>query len=303
LKTDPKEDENTVDAGIPSSAFEEALLAVEKIRSEARAAAKAAPPTPVVAPAVAAPAATPAPREKVERTPDLEAELATLSRILEKEISVEKDAGAFKSAAGKAASAPETKVDDAALKEKEQQIEELTKRVNSIQEETEKFRSRVTKEAESVKRFGNENLLLKLLPILDNLERAIEHADSTEEKAAMVQGVRLVHKQLGAALVAAGLTPIEAKGQVFDPNFHEALATVETDEVGPNVVISEYLKGYKLFDRLLRPARVVVSQRANNHAPAAPAAPANAAEATAPPPAKAAETDSPPPAKAGNDNS
>ena len=104
---------------------------------------------------------------------------------------------------------------------------------------------------------------MQLLPILDNLERAIEHAEHSEDKNAMIQGVRLIHKQLLDTFVNVGVTALEAKGKQFDPAYHEAMVMLDTQEVPPNVVISEYQRGYLLFDRLLRPSKVVVSKNPN----------------------------------------
>jgi molecular chaperone GrpE len=265
LKIEPKADDE-IDAGIPESAFEEALTAVEKIRSDVRAASKAQAQAPA-APRAPKPAPVAAVAPPPKAGGGLESDLQLLSQMLDAEYSVEKEVSFVKSPSAKdVEAAPEQQAADPVLAEKEKQIADLSARLTALQEEFEKFRQRLTKEAEAAKRFGNETLILKLLPILDNLERAIEHADSTEEKAAMIQGVRLVHKQLGDALTAAGAVPVEAKGRPFDPNVHEAITTVETDEVEPNLVMAEYLKGYLLFDRLIRPARVVVSQRVYNHA-------------------------------------
>ncbi len=265
MKIEPKADDE-IDAGIPESAFEEALTAVEKIRSDVRAASKAQAQAPA-APRAPKPAPVAAVAPPPKAGGGLESDLQLLSQMLDAEYSVEKEVSFVKSPSAKdVEAAPEQQAADPVLAEKEKQIADLSARLTALQEEFEKFRQRLTKEAEAAKRFGNETLILKLLPILDNLERAIEHADSTEEKAAMIQGVRLVHKQLGDALTAAGAVPVEAKGRPFDPNVHEAITTVETDEVEPNLVMAEYLKGYLLFDRLIRPARVVVSQRVYNHA-------------------------------------
>jgi molecular chaperone GrpE len=284
VKPDDKED-NTVTADIPESVFEEALRAVEKIQAETRAAGgprhtaadkpgdlselmellgghdeKAAPAGPV---------------QPTPSNAELESDLQMLSKLLEEEYNLEKEADFFKSVLFTDLQSPEKPIDESIVKQKEGQIQELMNRLTNLQAEFEKFRQRLTKEAEAAKRFGNETLILNLLPILDNLERAIAHADSSEDKKAMVQGVRLIYKQLLDGLVNFGVKLIEAKGRTFDPNYHDAITTIETTEVAANLVVSEYQKGYLLFDRLIRPARVVVSRM--------PAEKAGAPEASAPP--------------------
>jgi molecular chaperone GrpE len=209
------------------------------------------------------------PHKAPEKGPDgknLESDLQILSKLLEKEYDLEREADFFRSVLWEDLKSPEKPIDESILKEKEGQIQELMANLRNLQTEFEKFRSRLAKEAETAKRFSNEALILKLLPILDNLERAIEHADATEDKAAMVQGVQMILKQLMRSLEGAGLEPLEAKGKKFDPNFHEALTAVQTTEVPPNLVISEFQKGYRLFDRLIRPSRVVVSTEPESNA-------------------------------------
>ena len=118
------------------------------------------------------------------------------------------------------------------------------------------YRKRVVREQESLVARAHERLVAKLLPVLDNLERALDAAAEHEE-AALEEGVRLVHRELRDALVREGLAEIEAEGP-FDPHVHEALLTQPSD-VPEGIVISVVEKGYKVGDRVLRPARVVVS--------------------------------------------
>lgn len=279
----PKDkEESGIKADIPESVFEEALRAIERIHTESRAGAKVAPKPPTTGQKKPLPQANdldeimnllgeaapiPEPVEEVKPAApppqEMDSDLQVLSNLLEEEYNLEKEADFFKSVLFDDLQSDKQSIDENVLKEKEGQIQELLDRLSNLKKEFDKFKQRITKEAETAKRFSNEALIKKILPILDNFERAIEHADSTEEKAAMIQGVQLIYKQLCDTLMKVGLSRVDAKGREFDPNLHDAITAVETAEVAPNIVISEYLKGYILHDRLIRPARVVVSVRPN----------------------------------------
>jgi molecular chaperone GrpE len=107
-------------------------------------------------------------------------------------------------------------------------------------------------------RYGAEGLARDLLSVVDDLERALAHAG--EQDSAIVEGVRLVHASLLETLARHGIERVPSQGQPFDPNVHEAVAMVENSEVPPNTVVQEHRAGYKLHDRLLRAAMVVVSR-------------------------------------------
>jgi len=125
------------------------------------------------------------------------------------------------------------------------------------------FRKRTRKEQEEARTRGREEVLKEILPVFDNLERAIQAAGTKEASPAtqaIVAGVAMVQKQFEEGLGRFGLKRFSAKGQGFDPNLHEALAQVETDEHPAGTVVEEYQKGYMLGERLLRPATVVVAR-------------------------------------------
>jgi molecular chaperone GrpE len=123
------------------------------------------------------------------------------------------------------------------------------------------FRRRNLKEREEAHRYGNENLVKELLGTVDNLERAVEHARrSGGDFEGMLQGVELVQRELAGILGKHGVVRIEAAGEPFDPSVHEAVAQHEDGSVPVNTVVQVYQPGYRLWDRLLRPARVVVSK-------------------------------------------
>ncbi|MEE2663038.1 MAG: nucleotide exchange factor GrpE [Myxococcota bacterium] len=130
------------------------------------------------------------------------------------------------------------------------------------QADLENLRRRSLKEKQDTHLYGQQNLVKELLPSVDNLERAIEHAEqsTSEELQQLLQGVELVRRELLGVLERFGVTRIEAAGAAFDPAVHEAVAQTPTTEVEPNTVVSVAEEGYQLRDRMLRPARVVVSK-------------------------------------------
>jgi molecular chaperone GrpE len=128
----------------------------------------------------------------------------------------------------------------------------------------ENYRKRVQKEKDELLKYGNESLIMEILPILDNMERALAHSGE-ESQAAVIEGVRLTHGLLLAALKKFGVMPIEvAPGTPFDPAFHHAVHQVENTELAPNTVAEVFQGGYLLNDRLLRAALVVVAVAPKN---------------------------------------
>lgn len=120
------------------------------------------------------------------------------------------------------------------------------------------FRKRVAREQADLSRRANERLLGELLPVIDDLERALEAATAHEE-ATLEEGVRLVHRSLSGLLERHGLSEIEADGP-FDPHVHEALLTRAAEGAEQGSVVQVLQKGYRLGDRVLRPARVIVAE-------------------------------------------
>ncbi len=117
------------------------------------------------------------------------------------------------------------------------------------------YKRRSEQEKEEVAQFANSILVLSLLPILDDFERAFVSIPPQLEKMSWVDGIKLIERKLWASLEAQGLTPIKALGEPFDPNLHEA---VRQDKGQEGIVIEEVQKGYKLNDRVIRPTMVVV---------------------------------------------
>lgn len=124
--------------------------------------------------------------------------------------------------------------------------------------EFENFRRRAQKEKEDLGKYGIERMLRDFLPVADNLERALDHADAADPKV-LIEGVRLVQKMLDQALGKHGVTGFSALGKPFNPAHHEALMQQES-ELAPGTVVAEMAKGYKLHERLIRPAAVVVAK-------------------------------------------
>jgi molecular chaperone GrpE len=140
--------------------------------------------------------------------------------------------------------------------------DELKDRLLRTAAEFENYKKRARKEVDEAQARGREGVLKDIFPVLDNLERALQHAP---EKDPLTVGVRLVEKELLKALEKFGVSRFSAVGQPFDPTVHDAIQQVETAEVPPGTVAQEFAKGYKSGDRLLRPAMVAVAK-----APSAP---------------------------------
>ena len=126
--------------------------------------------------------------------------------------------------------------------------------------ELENYKKRTARERDEAIRFANESLIKDLLPVVDNLERAIAHAPGGGDGNPLMEGVEMVLRGLRDALTKHGVTPVSAQGQAFDPSKHEAMSQVETADYEPNSVVEELHKGYMLRDRLLRPALVSVAK-------------------------------------------
>ena len=143
------------------------------------------------------------------------------------------------------------------LAEVEREREEYLNDLKRVAADFENYRKRVARDQEGLVARAHERLVKELLPVLDDLERALEAAAQHEE-AKLEEGVRLVHRELVEALAREGLVEVETDGQ-FDPHVHEALLS-QPSEQEDGSVIEVLQKGYRLGDRVLRPARVVVSQ-------------------------------------------
>ncbi len=142
------------------------------------------------------------------------------------------------------------------------ELEQTKDRLLRMAADFENFRRRTLKERQEAFQYGHQNLVKDLLPTVDNLERAIDHAREAGEggeSKGLLQGVELVLRELRQTLEKHGLSQIEADGKPFDPAVHEAMTQAVDGSVPANTVVGVFQQGYQLRDRLLRPARVAVS--------------------------------------------
>ncbi|MBN2706411.1 MAG: nucleotide exchange factor GrpE [Deltaproteobacteria bacterium] len=136
----------------------------------------------------------------------------------------------------------------------------LQEQMLRVRAEAENFRKRVQREKDEFALFAREGFIRELLPVKDNLERALSLSHSATDAQAIIEGVRLTLEQFESVLKNMGVECVECLGQAFDPAFHEAMTQVESDKHEPNMVVDELQKGYQLHGRLLRPALVSVAR-------------------------------------------
>ena len=132
------------------------------------------------------------------------------------------------------------------------------------------YRKRMSKEREEAIKFANSSFLERLIPILDNFEFGLEAARSASSPVSILEGMKMVQKQIQDFLSSAGIEMIDATDQHFDPQLHEAISQEESKQVPDGIVIRQLRRGYKLRDRLIRPANVVVSKGAPIAVPSGP---------------------------------
>jgi molecular chaperone GrpE len=144
--------------------------------------------------------------------------------------------------------------------ELEAERDDVKNRMMRVAADLENFRKRAAREREDMRKYGIDKVVLELLPVLDNLERALQHAEANAEDNSITEGVRMVYRQFVSALNKHGVQGFDSKGEPFDPQRHEAIQQVETDEYDNGTVMEEYQRGYFLHDRLIRPAMVSVAK-------------------------------------------
>jgi len=160
---------------------------------------------------------------------------------------------------GGARSAEASQAPPPEVEELRRQLDEKHDRLLRALADAENTRRRAQREREEFAKYATESLLRDLIPVLDNLDRALEAARAASTAANLVEGVELTQRELLKVLERAGVTRYSAVGQAFDPTRHEAIARVVSVAAAPNTVVSEQLPGYLLHDRVLRPALVVVA--------------------------------------------
>ncbi len=160
---------------------------------------------------------------------------------------------------------PLTKMTKAKLIEKVEKVQEASDKNLDLyirsQAEIDNLKKRYQKEQQGLVKFANESLIKQLLPVVDNLEKAITHSQDEDSIEAIREGVDLTLKGLMDILQKAGVETVEAVGEQFDPNFHEAVSEMADDGIKPGAVIKDLQKGYTLHQRLIRPSMVIVSKK------------------------------------------
>ena len=149
------------------------------------------------------------------------------------------------------------------LKAKAAKAEESWERLLRATADFENFKKRAARERQDAIKFANESLLRKMIAVLDNFDMALAAARDNQNNSAesLTTGINMIHQQFKNALTEAGVEEIDAAGKAFDPNWHEAVAQEETVELPEGQVLRQHRIGYKLRDRLIRPASVVVAKK------------------------------------------
>ncbi|MGF6364491.1 molecular chaperone GrpE [Aequitasia blattaphilus] len=142
---------------------------------------------------------------------------------------------------------------------KDEKIEELTDKLTRQMAEFENFRKRTDKEKSKMYEIGAKDIVEKILPVIDNFERGLEAVTEEEKSEPFVQGMEMIYKQLITSLEEVGVKPIDALGQEFNPDFHNAVMHVEDESLGENVVAEELQKGYMYKDTVVRFSMVKVA--------------------------------------------
>ncbi|XYH01193.1 nucleotide exchange factor GrpE [Mediterraneibacter gnavus] len=142
---------------------------------------------------------------------------------------------------------------------KDEKIEELTDRLTRQMAEFDNFRKRTDKEKSQMYEIGAKDIIEKILPVVDNFERGIAAVPEEEKSNPFAEGMEKIYKQLMTTLEEIGVKPIEAVGQEFDPDFHNAVMHVEDEEVGENIITEEFQKGYLYRDSVVRHSMVKVA--------------------------------------------
>ena len=172
---------------------------------------------------------------------------------------------------GRSKKKPGEKLSHKDLQREVESLSEELERVSSELDETkdkflrgladfDNYRKRVAREREQLVRCANEDLIKRMLEVVDNLERALAAASETHDLDAFKKGVELIYEHLKEVLAKEGLCPIACLGETFDPNFHEAVMAIEKEGEESEKVIEEIQKGYTLDGRVIRPSKVVVSK-------------------------------------------
>jgi len=182
------------------------------------------------------------------------AEEAEASETVETEEVTEETEEAKEESAGRKFFGKKNKKD-----KKDEKIEELTDKVIRQMAEFDNFRKRTEKEKSQMYEIGAKDIIDKILPVIDNFERGLAVVPEDKKDDSFVQGMEMIYKQLMTTLESTGVKVIEAVGQEFNPDFHNAVMHVEDDEVGENIVVEEFQKGYMYRESVVRYSMVKVA--------------------------------------------
>jgi len=153
----------------------------------------------------------------------------------------------------------ESAVESNLLDELRSQLDEQQQRLLRLQADYDNFRRRTRQEKEEFAKYASSDIVEKLLPVLDNFERALAAGQSGNDYAALIKGVDMIYRQFKQVLEQAGLSEMNAAGQPFNPEYHNAVMKAEDEEHEEGIVLEELQKGYMFKDKVLRPAMVKVS--------------------------------------------
>ena len=142
---------------------------------------------------------------------------------------------------------------------KDEQIEELKDKLTRQMAEFDNFRKRTEKEKSAMYEIGAKDIIEKILPVVDNFERGLGAVTEEQKEDSFVSGMEMIYKQIMTTLDSVGVKAIEAVGNEFDPDFHNAVMHVEDEEVGENIVVEEFQKGYTYRDTVVRHSMVKVA--------------------------------------------
>lgn len=192
--------------------------------------------------------------DAVEETMETQAEETVAEATDETVDTAEKEAEASEAKEGKGLFKKKEKKD-----KRDEQIAELNDKVLRQMAEFENFRKRTEKEKAAMFEIGAKSIVEKLLPVIDNFERGLSAMSEEEKSTGFAQGVEMIYKQLLTELAEAGVTPIEAVGKEFNPDFHNAVMHIEDENLGENIVAEEFQKGYMYKDSVVRHSMVKVA--------------------------------------------
>ena len=194
------------------------------------------------------------PQEEAEETAKDMDQSETCTEEAEASEEAEKDDEGDEKESGKSFFVKKKKKD-----KKDEKIEELTDRLTRQMAEFDNFRKRTDREKSQMYEVGAKDVIDKILPVVDNFERGLGAVTEEEKEDPFVKGMEQIYKQLMTTLEGIGVKPIEAVGNEFDPDFHNAVMHVEDEEVGENIIVEEFQKGYMYRDSVVRHSMVKVA--------------------------------------------